>query len=71
MKYFASLIGTKYLAKYGSSKIGGIQVLKKCSDVVCFKRPYQSKFFKDCVLQVLLGTFRNTLSDMYLRNTRS
>ena len=29
-------------------------------------RPYPFKFFKDCLLQILLGPFLNTLSHLYL-----
>ena len=31
---------------------------------ICLGRPYLFKFFKDCLLQILLGLYLNTLSHM-------
>ena len=36
------------------------------SDMACLSRPYHFKFFKDCLPQILLGSFLNTLSHIYL-----
>ena len=33
--------------------------------MVCLGRPYQFKFFKSCLPQVLLGPFLNTLTHMF------
>ena len=35
-------------------------------DMVWLSRPYPFKFFKGCLLQILLGPFLNTLSHLYL-----
>ena len=34
--------------------------------MVCLSRPYHFKFFKDCLPQILLGPFLNTLSNIAL-----
>ena len=43
------------IIKNGPSKIYGIQNLNE-------SKPYHSKFFKGCILQILLGPFLNILS---------
>ena len=35
--------------------------------MVCWSKPYHFKFFKGCLLQILLGPFLNTLSHMYFQ----
>ena len=43
------------------------RVLKKFEGVwSALSRPYPFKFFKGCLLQILLGPFLNTLSHLYL-----
>ena len=58
---YCSFIWVK-VSKNGPSKICGRQPLQNWSDMVCLSRPYHFKFFKDCLSQVLLGTFLNTLA---------
>ena len=45
----------------GQSKICRRQPLKIWSDMICLKRPHNSKFFKVCLPQILLSLFLNTL----------
>ena len=33
--------------------------------MVCYNRPHQSKFFKDCIPQMLLGPFVNALFHVF------
>ena len=36
------------------------------SDMVTLGRPYHFKFFKDCLLEILLGSFLNPLTHIWL-----
>ena len=36
--------------------------------MVCLRRPYQFKFFKGCLPQILLGPFLNTSSHLFVLN---
>ena len=46
--------------KSGPSKICGRQPLKTSNGYGCLSRPYHFKFFKGCLLQILLGPLLNT-----------
>ena len=48
----------------GPSKICGRQLLTMWSGMVYLNRLYYLKFFKCCLPQILLGPFRNTLSNL-------
>ena len=52
--------------KNGPSKICGRQHLKhlKRYGLLCLGRPYHLKLFKGCLLQILLGPFLNTLTQL-------
>ena len=51
--------------KNGSIKVCGRQPLKILKHMVCLSRPYRFKVFKNCLPQILLGPFLNTLSHIF------
>ena len=60
-------VGKQFLMyKWDKLKICGRQPLKIWSDKVCLGGPYHFKFFKDCLPEILLGPFLNTLSKIYV-----
>ena len=60
--------------KNGPSKICGRQPIKNLKEyslvrgLVCLSRPYPFKFFKGCLLQILLGPFFNTVPHFSVQN---
>ena len=53
--------------KNGPSKFVEGSLQKICSDMVCLAKAYLFKFFKDCLPQILLGPFLNTLTQIFHR----
>ena len=47
-----------------TSKISERQPLKNLKGYGVLKRPYSFKFFEDCLSEILLGPFLNTLFDI-------
>ena len=56
--------GSKY-SRMCQVKFAGDSLEKVWSDLVCWGRPCQFKFFKSCLPQYLLGIFLNTLTHVY------
>ena len=58
--------GTKYL-RMNQIKFVEDSLKKIWGDVVCLSRPYPFKFLKDCLPQILLVLFLQTLSQIFVR----
>ena len=43
------------------------KVFKNGPSEICLSRPYPFKFFKNCIPQIFLGPFLNTLSHMFFK----
>ena len=59
--WFYEICETKH-SRVNQVKFAEDSILKIWSDMICLSRPYHVKFFKDCLPQILLGSFLNTLS---------
>ena len=56
--------------KNGPSKIFGRKPLKNLSDIVRLRRPYQFKFFKCSLRQILLHPFSNILTNLFAKRKK-
>ena len=56
--------------KNGPSKIFGRKPLKNLSDIVRLRRPYQFKFFKCSLRQILLHPFSNILTNLFAKKKK-